>query len=52
MAIAPAEIRTPDVRLIGGNYQLDIAVVKGSCRAYKYCPVSEYDKTHIDVAAI
>ena len=52
MAIAPAEIRIPDVRLIGGNYRLDIAVIKGSCPAHKHCLVSEYDKTHIDVAVI
>ena len=52
MAIAPAESRIPDVRLIGGNYRLDIAVIKGSCPAPKYRLVSEYDKTHIDVAAI
>ena len=52
MTVASAESRIPGVRLIGGHYRLDIAVIKGSCPVPEYRLVSEYDRTHVDVAAI
>ena len=52
MATSFAEVRSPDVRPIGGNYQLDTAVIKGSAPTQQYCHVFEYDKTQIDVAVM